>query len=102
VYASRNDRETNGFLFGRRVAVLSAVLSAAALAAEPARPAPSTASISKTTLPRQVLWYADGRRFFLADYPYAARWPLALGEHTFQAKLPYSDVASPPVRVTVQ
>lgn len=50
----------------------------------------------------QVLWYVDGRPFVLADYPFAARWPLSPGEHTFQAKLPYRDVASAPVRVTVQ
>jgi penicillin-binding protein 1C len=50
----------------------------------------------------QVLWYVDGRPFSLADYPYSARWPIALGEHTFQARLPYTNVASPLVRVTVQ
>ena len=51
---------------------------------------------------RQVLWFVDGRPFSLADYPYSARWTLTPGDHTFQARLPYSDVASPPVRVTVQ
>lgn len=50
----------------------------------------------------QVLWVVDGRPFALADYPYTARWPLTPGEHTIQARLPFTDVASAPVRVLVQ
>jgi penicillin-binding protein 1C len=50
----------------------------------------------------QVLWYVDGAPFQLVDYPYTARWPLEPGEHTIQAQLPHTDVASRPVRVVVQ
>ena len=51
---------------------------------------------------KQVLWLVDGRPFFLADYPYSARWPLSPGEHVIQARLPYAGTSSPPVRVMVQ
>ncbi len=50
----------------------------------------------------QVVWIVDGRPFVVADYPYTARWPLAPGEHTFEARLPFSDVTSSPVRILVQ
>ncbi|MCP3998093.1 MAG: hypothetical protein GY722_23985, partial [bacterium] len=49
----------------------------------------------------QVLWIVDGEPFQVADYPYAARWPLAPGKHTFQVRLPFRDAASRVVRVTV-
>jgi penicillin-binding protein 1C len=52
--------------------------------------------------PKQILWYVDGKPFSLADYPFSTRWPLAPGEHFFQAKLPYTETASPLVRITVQ
>lgn len=51
---------------------------------------------------RQLLWSVDGRPISLADYPFSARWPLSPGERTFQVKLPSTDIASAPVRVTVQ
>jgi len=38
----------------------------------------------------------------VVDYPAEARWPLSPGEHTFQARLPFSGEASAPVRVVVQ
>lgn len=50
----------------------------------------------------QVLWMIDGRPFAVADYPYTARWPLAPGEHVIQARLPFTDIASTPVKVLVQ
>lgn len=50
----------------------------------------------------QVVWYVDGQPFEVVDHPYLTRWPLAPGEHTFQARLPYSDVASRVVRVRVE
>ena len=49
----------------------------------------------------QVVWYVDGEPFRVVDYPYATRWPLRPGKHTFQARLPFRDVASSTVRVTV-
>src|SRR5262249_3334802 len=53
-------------------------------------------------LVQQVVWYVDNQPFQVADYPYTARWRLKPGEHTFQARLPYTDIASAPVRVRVQ
>ena len=50
----------------------------------------------------QVLWMVDGRPFAVADYPYTARWPLTPGEHVIQARLPFTDIASTPVKVLVQ
>jgi penicillin-binding protein 1C len=50
----------------------------------------------------QVVWYVDGKPFQVADHPYGARWPLERGVHTFEARMPFSDVRSPPVSVTVQ
>lgn len=52
--------------------------------------------------PRQVVWYVDGRPFEVADRPFTARWPLAPGEHTFQARLPHREERSAVVRVTVR
>jgi penicillin-binding protein 1C len=49
----------------------------------------------------QVVWYVDGAPFQVADYPYAVRWPLAPGEHVFQARLAQGAVASRVVRVRV-
>lgn len=64
----------------------------------------STLALSAVADPpaKQVVWYVDGQPFVVAEYPFSARWPLSPGEHTFQVKLPYRDIASPPVRVAVQ
>ena len=50
----------------------------------------------------QLVWYVDGQPFQVADAPYSARWPLTPGTHTIQARLPYSQLASRPVRVVVE
>lgn len=52
--------------------------------------------------PAQVLWLVDGRPFRLEDYPFTARWPLAPGEHTFQAQVPATGRKSGLVRVLVE
>jgi penicillin-binding protein 1C len=64
----------------------------------------ATLALRATVEPRveQVLWLVDGLPWQLADYPYTARWPLAPGAHTFQARVPFSKVTSAPVRVVVQ
>jgi len=49
----------------------------------------------------QVVWYVDGAPFEVTEYPYVARWPLQAGIHTFQARLPFSEVRSRAVSVTV-
>jgi len=50
----------------------------------------------------QVVWFVDGTPFAVVDHPYVARWPLVPGEHTFEARVPYRDEASAPVRVIAQ
>ena len=49
----------------------------------------------------QLVWYVDGAPFQVADHPYTSRWPLSPGKHTFQARLPYQDVRSRTIHVTV-
>ncbi len=49
----------------------------------------------------QLVWYVDGAPYQVADYPYTVRWPLAPGEHSFQARLPFAEERSNLVRVTV-
>ncbi len=50
----------------------------------------------------QVVWYVDNAPFEVVSYPYTARWALRQGEHTFQARLPFTNSASRIVRVAVQ
>ena len=50
----------------------------------------------------QVVWYVDGAPYKVVDYPYKTRWPLKLGEHRFQVRLPFIDVASSEVSIRVQ
>jgi len=50
----------------------------------------------------QVVWYVDGRPFRTVDHPYATRWPLVPGNHVLQARIPFTSLASPLVRVVVQ
>ncbi len=52
--------------------------------------------------PEQVVWYVDGRPFKTAEYPFSIRWPLAVGEHTFQAQMPYAELRSGTVRIMVE
>jgi penicillin-binding protein 1C len=49
----------------------------------------------------QLVWYVDGAPYRVADAPYTVRWRLTPGEHVFQARLPFVETASVPVRVTV-
>jgi penicillin-binding protein 1C len=49
----------------------------------------------------EVVWYVDGLPVATAAYPYAARWRLQPGEHTFQVRLGSGGGASRPVQVTV-
>jgi penicillin-binding protein 1C len=63
--------------------------------------APSSVSPGSPTA-SQLLWYVDGKPYQLAAAGDAVHWPLQAGTHVFQARLPYSTVASPPVTVQVQ
>jgi penicillin-binding protein 1C len=50
----------------------------------------------------QVTWYVDGKPFQVSAAGEITRWPLQPGQHTFQAKVPYRDTASPVVTIEVQ
>jgi penicillin-binding protein 1C len=50
----------------------------------------------------QVVWYVDGRPFAVVESPFVARWPLSTGEHTFEARVPFTARVSAPVRVAVE
>jgi len=67
-------------------------------------PALSTVALTVVVDPpvRQVVWYVDGVPYQTVDYPYATRWRLQPGEHTFQVRVPFSPEGSPEVRVIVQ
>jgi penicillin-binding protein 1C len=64
----------------------------------------STVALRATVDPpvEQVVWYVDGVPFQVVPYPYSTRWPLTVGEHTFQLRLPYRQEVSSPVSVLVQ
>jgi len=47
----------------------------------------------------QIVWYVDGHPVAVAGPPYVSRWPLEPGDHWIEARLPFSDVRSRPVRV---
>lgn len=64
---------------------------------------PDAAGLSAMPVPvAQVLWYVDGKPFQLVAANETVRWPLQPGQHQFQAKVPYSTLASPVVTVQVQ
>ncbi len=52
--------------------------------------------------PEEVVWYVDGRPFETVGYPFAVRWPLAVGEHAFEVRVPSSGGRSGKVRVVVE
>ncbi len=49
----------------------------------------------------QVLWSVDGQPYALVEAPYTARWPMAPGEHVFEASVPFSEARSGAVRVVL-
>lgn len=50
----------------------------------------------------QVLWYVDDKPFKLAAYGKPLRWPLEKGVHYMQAEIPYYNVKSNRIRVSVE
>ncbi len=50
----------------------------------------------------QLVWYVDGRPFRTVDAPFELRWPLTAGEHTFQARIPFTAARSRAVTVLVE
>jgi hypothetical protein len=51
---------------------------------------------------QQVMWYVDHRPFELTSAPFTARWPLARGEHTIEARIPYTPYRSRALRIRVE
>ncbi len=49
----------------------------------------------------EIVWYVDGREFARVAFPYEARWPIAPGAHSIQARFPRAFVESKTVMVTV-
>lgn len=59
----------------------------------------------KATVPSgasQVVWYVDGKPFQVGPADKVVRWPLQPGIHTFEAKVPYRGLTSPPVTIAVE
>jgi hypothetical protein len=49
----------------------------------------------------KIIWIVDGKELAPVSYPYVFRWPLAPGEHTFQARFPRANVQSGVVTISV-
>jgi penicillin-binding protein 1C len=59
----------------------------------------------KATLPSgtsQVVWYVDGKPLLVGSADKVARWPLQVGTHTFEARVPYRSLVSAPVTVHIE
>ncbi len=67
-------------------------------------PSLATVALRATVDPpvEQLVWYVDGQPFETVDHPFTARWPLAPGEHTFEACLPFGGSRSGRVRILVE
>jgi penicillin-binding protein 1C len=51
---------------------------------------------------RELLWMIDGQPYQLAPYPHTVRWPLRVGDHVIQVRVPFSKEASAPVHIRVE
>ncbi len=67
-------------------------------------PDQNTLALTAVVEPRvdQLVWYVDGRPFRTVDPPFDLRWPLVPGEHTFQARVPFTAARSRAVTVVVE
>ena len=67
-------------------------------------PAQNTLALTAVVEPRvdQLVWYVDGRPFRTVEPPFDLRWPLVPGEHTFQARIPFTAARSRAVTVIVE
>jgi penicillin-binding protein 1C len=50
----------------------------------------------------QIVWYVDGEPFAVADHDRLVYWPIAVGAHRFQIRLPFERTGSKPVRIVVE
>lgn len=51
---------------------------------------------------QQVVWYVDGHPFRTVSAPFSVRWPIAPGEHVFEARAAYGRARAARVRVFVE
>ena len=67
-------------------------------------PAQNTLALSAVVEPRvdQLVWYVDGRPFRTVESPFDLRWPMVAGEHTFQARIPFTAARSRAVTIIVE
>ncbi len=67
-------------------------------------PEQNTLALTAVVEPRaaQLVWYVDGRPYRTVEPPFDLRWPLAAGEHTFQARIPFTAARSRAVTVIVE
>ena len=67
-------------------------------------PSQNTLALTAVVEPRvdQLVWYVDGRPFRTVEPPFDLRWPLVAGEHTFQARVPFTAARSRAVTVVVE
>jgi penicillin-binding protein 1C len=67
-------------------------------------PAQNTLALTAVVEPKvdQLVWYVDGRPYRTVDSPFDLRWPLVAGEHTFQAREPFTHARSRAVTVIVE
>jgi len=67
-------------------------------------PSQNTLALAAVVEPRvdQLVWYVDGRPFRTVEPPFDLRWPLVAGEHTFQARIPFTAARSRAVTVVVE
>jgi penicillin-binding protein 1C len=50
----------------------------------------------------QIVWYVDGEPFAVADPDELVYWPITIGAHRFQIRLPFEQTASKPVRIVIE
>jgi penicillin-binding protein 1C len=64
----------------------------------------ATMRLSARADPRvpELVWYVDGRPYGLAKRPFDLRWTLAKGRHEIVARIPFTPLASRPVRIEVE
>lgn len=67
-------------------------------------PSQNTLALTAVVEPKvdQLVWYVDGRPFRTVEPPFDLRWPLVPGEHTFQARVPFTAARSRAVTVIVE
>ncbi|MEO7795361.1 MAG: transglycosylase domain-containing protein [Thermoanaerobaculia bacterium] len=105
--AREGDNLQGGFLAGTALPTIEITSpeTGLRLMLDPETPAAlNTLALTAVVEPRvgQLVWYVDGRPFRTVDPPFDLRWPLLPGEHTFQARVPFTAARSRAVTVVVE